>query len=272
MENASKALLMAGGVLLVMLIVSFFIFSWGKFSEFYNQSDELAKITDITKFNLQFTNYDRDGVYGYELLSLANKVADYNFRKSNDSEAKNDEKSKPISLQIKMEKGKVNDKIAYGDTAVLFTSGNYDTGSINSGFTSLLSNISALENEYGKENLQNLSKSIGDIFIDESRYSTADDLLEAKKEVIRKFNSITKQRGTQKDTQYNNIANCNFDEKRNVANLYSIIQSYKNVAYKYYEYVQFKKAKFNSDSSAIQYDNVTQRITHMKFEFTGEVE
>ena len=37
--------------------------------------------------------------------------------------------------------------------------------------------------------------------------------------------------------------------------------------YKYYEYVQFKKAVFKSDSSSLKYDNVTGRITQMVFNF-----
>ena len=34
MENASKALLMAAGVFLVMLILALVIFAWGKFSDY----------------------------------------------------------------------------------------------------------------------------------------------------------------------------------------------------------------------------------------------
>ena len=34
MENASKALLMAAGMLLVMLILALVIFAWGKFSDY----------------------------------------------------------------------------------------------------------------------------------------------------------------------------------------------------------------------------------------------
>ena len=73
MENASKALLMAGGILLVMLIIALLIFSWSKFTEFYSNDDELTEIDNISKFNLQFTNYENRDVYGYELISLANK-------------------------------------------------------------------------------------------------------------------------------------------------------------------------------------------------------
>ena len=91
MENASRALLIAGGILLVMMIIALLIFSWSKFTEFYSNDDELAEIENISKFNLQFTNHENRDVYGYELISLANKVADYNMRYSNASGAQNDE-------------------------------------------------------------------------------------------------------------------------------------------------------------------------------------
>ena len=43
--------------------------------------------------------------------------------------------------------------------------------------------------------------------------------------------------------------------------------------YSYYEYMQFKRALFNSVSNAIKYDdeNGTGRIIQMKFEFTGKL-
>ena len=46
MENASKALLMAAGVFLVMLILALVIFAWGKFSDYQNAKDSLVDIED----------------------------------------------------------------------------------------------------------------------------------------------------------------------------------------------------------------------------------
>ena len=83
MENASKALMIAGGVILAMLIIAVLVFAWGQFSEYFERDKDLSEINDVTEFNLLFTNYDRDDVRGYDILSLANKVADYNFRFSN---------------------------------------------------------------------------------------------------------------------------------------------------------------------------------------------
>ena len=99
MENASKALIMAGGMLLAILIVSLLVYAWSLFSKYQSSQDDLTDIEDTAKFNEQFTNYQRDNVKGYEILSLANKVTDYNYRKS-ESDRTNDENYVPITIVI----------------------------------------------------------------------------------------------------------------------------------------------------------------------------
>ena len=101
MENASKALIMAGGMLLAILIVSLLVYAWSLFSKYQSSQDDLANIEDTAKFNEQFTNYQRDNVKGYDILSLANKVTDYNYRKS-ESDGTNDENYVPITIVINL--------------------------------------------------------------------------------------------------------------------------------------------------------------------------
>lgn len=101
MENASKALIMAGGMLLAILIVSLLVYAWSLFSKYQSSQDDLTDIEDTAKFNEQFTNYQRDNVKGYDILSLANKVTDYNYRKS-ESDRTNDENYVPITIVINL--------------------------------------------------------------------------------------------------------------------------------------------------------------------------
>ena len=75
MENASKALLMAAGVLITILIISLILFARNRVADFYNSDDAIDDTSDVTKFNLQFTNYERNDVKGVELISLSNKIA-----------------------------------------------------------------------------------------------------------------------------------------------------------------------------------------------------
>ena len=46
-----------------------------------------------------------------------------------------------------------------------------------------------------------------------------------------------------------------------------MITNEKEKAYKYYEYMQFKRSLFNSVTNQIEYDNSSGRITKMVFNF-----
>ena len=85
-------------MLLAILILTLLIYAWNLFSDYQSSDDKLANIDNTAKFNQQFTNYDRDDVQGYELISLVNQVVDYNQRKS--TEGQNDEKYNPITVKI----------------------------------------------------------------------------------------------------------------------------------------------------------------------------
>lgn len=80
MENASKALLIAGGMLLAMLLVGLVIINYNQIVEFYNKDKDMTKTEQIAKFNSEYTEYNRKDVRGSDLLSLVNKVVDYNKR------------------------------------------------------------------------------------------------------------------------------------------------------------------------------------------------
>ena len=105
MENASKALLMAGGVLLTMLVISLLLYAWTAVSEYQAEQDKIIEIQELAEFNSKFTNYERDDVQGYELLSLVNKVIDYNQRFSKEgigtsSSVGNSAQFTPITIKI----------------------------------------------------------------------------------------------------------------------------------------------------------------------------
>ena len=80
MENASKALIIAGGMLIAMLIVG--LLTWG-----YTQlrNSQAAQVTEeerqqIVDFNERFEAYNRTTVRGYQMISLSNLVYDTNAR------------------------------------------------------------------------------------------------------------------------------------------------------------------------------------------------
>ena len=82
MENASKALIMAGSVLLAMLIIGSLVFMFQTLSNLKNTEASAEDIEKLARYNRQIETFNRDGLYGSEILSLANLIEDYNIRQS----------------------------------------------------------------------------------------------------------------------------------------------------------------------------------------------
>ena len=82
MENASKALIMAGGVLIALLVIGLLVFFYNNLSSLQSIKQSNDDVEAITEFNKKYEVYARN-IYGSEILSLANMVDDYNTRESN---------------------------------------------------------------------------------------------------------------------------------------------------------------------------------------------
>ena len=80
MENASKALLIAGGMLLLILVASFATLLFRRMgsqtSEFYKDMSD----TEIFEFNQQFFNYERSNLRIQDVVSVINLARDANKR------------------------------------------------------------------------------------------------------------------------------------------------------------------------------------------------
>ncbi len=80
MENASKALIIAGGMLIAILVVSLLVMGWNRITDYNRKQDEIETLEQITKFNKEFESYNKKIVYGYEIVSLYNLIDDTNTR------------------------------------------------------------------------------------------------------------------------------------------------------------------------------------------------
>ncbi len=260
MENASKALLIAGGVLLTLLVVSLLIFAWGKYSDFYNNQDELSEISDIRAFNSQFTAFEKRDVHGYELISLCNKIADYNMRYSNAAGSQNDERYNRITMTINLD-GKSEVLKHSGETSVrppLFTRDIYTTD----GIINIIETATGIERAYGgSDTTTKLAKSIDSLVLtnDQIEYNKTYRGIsesESKNTALSKYNSIVK---INKATTY---------EEMN-----SKILGDADIM-KYYEFYQFKRGIFRCETinPNTDYDNVSGRISKISFTFTGKIE
>ena len=81
MENATKALLMAAGILIAIIILSLAIAVYGRISGFYQTKQRNISEEQLAAFNTEYSVYDRDDVSGFELVSLINKAIDFNQNK-----------------------------------------------------------------------------------------------------------------------------------------------------------------------------------------------
>ena len=84
MENASKALLMAGGVLIALLVVSLLVYFYSDIKDLMGINDKVEITQQIEEFNKQYDAYYRNNLYGSDILSIVNKVYDYNRRQADD--------------------------------------------------------------------------------------------------------------------------------------------------------------------------------------------
>lgn len=250
MENASKALIMAGGMLLAILIVSLLIYAWSLFSDYQSSQDKLTDIEDTAKFNEQFANYDRNDVEGYELISLVNQIVDYNQRKS--TEGQNDEKFNPITAKIDLVNNKNRESFSKDSTNRLISSIIYTQSNAINTFKNLIDTANKIEEEFGgSDYASKISKNYDSIFLSPSQVEQEMKKGYTESQVwdnaVKKYNSLTKNTVATKDQLL----------KKNDSVL------------KYYEYMQFKRGVFKCRK--LDYDNISGRVKTIEFEFTGKI-
>lgn len=84
MENASKALLMAGGLLAGILVITSLTIMWSKMSGVKASQSGNVKTEQLAEFNATFDSYANETVMGTDILSLFNKVVSNNQKRDDD--------------------------------------------------------------------------------------------------------------------------------------------------------------------------------------------
>ncbi len=77
MDNASKALIMAGGVLIAMLIISLSVYMLTTARGVANASEQRMTQTQIESFNRFFINYPSE-ITGLDVYNIIGKIKDIN--------------------------------------------------------------------------------------------------------------------------------------------------------------------------------------------------
>lgn len=79
MENASNALLIGGGILIAMLILSIGVYLFINYSDLSASYERTMETTEIQKFNEKFLKFEgRQDITIQEIVSLANFAREYN--------------------------------------------------------------------------------------------------------------------------------------------------------------------------------------------------
>ena len=97
MENASKALIIAGSVLVAIIVLSMLVAFFNNLRSLVGTEQSVEATEQAAEFNKQYDAYAR-AVYGSELLSIANKLNDYNKREADG------EGYKKIELEVQINK------------------------------------------------------------------------------------------------------------------------------------------------------------------------
>lgn len=249
MENAAKALIMAASVLIAIVIISAFILMMSNLTSYQESSYQSNLSAQIAEFNNQFVTYDRSDIRGSDMISLMNRVSDYNARYA-DSEGFTE-------MQITIKMNGYNDELAFDGTNRIITESQYTQDNIYlivgqpnlttvNGSGSVSSEVSSgpirtIENKYQQKYCNQLSSEIFNI-----------------KSIVDSSGTTTEKNET-------------FDEEKilpNPASSYGGISVIYEDALKYYEYIQFKRAYFDCKGEP-EYDKNTGRILKMEFECTG---
>ena len=85
MENASKALAMAGGLLLAIIIIAVLMYVVQNTASLKKAEEDKEIAEQITKFNMEYESYEKTLLRGTELVTLINKAIENN-KKYEDSD------------------------------------------------------------------------------------------------------------------------------------------------------------------------------------------
>lgn len=301
MENASKALLIAGAILIVIILISIMLIVKNNVSDYYASEEQLKATEDKAKFNEQFTRFNRNDVQGYELISLVNKVVDYNERISEATSEGNDNHAKPVQISISLHSNDyIKNKLAWKPDEpgpVLFKNINLvlkDASqkainkTSNTDLKGILDNIKDIEmnNRYVNvlvKKIDNIMpgnssmirymyiKSDGTLAWDKSDSSLSYD--DKKNDIGKMYDAIRiYQAAVGNSNKYKVEFDCikNNDYGKVKDQYEAMIKDNALNLYKYYEFVQFKKAKFKC--TKLHYDEQTGKVDELNFEFTGKIE
>lgn len=197
MENASKALLMAGEVLISIIIVSALLLMFNSLTSYQGVKEQNTREAQVIAFNNTYEAYNTKDVRGNDLYSLINRVVDYNKRKSTKGTGENDEGQylayQPMTIKVSLreDKDEITKKFTHdGELRVFKSDKEFIINSTNNTFDKLFGNIKEMEKKYPSGALNNLATAIEKIFVTDSVFNSyvKNDINKAK-QIIYNYNT-----------------------------------------------------------------------------------
>lgn len=82
MENATKALLIAGGVLIGVMLIAVLVYMVSNLSTISNSQEQAREAEQLQEFNKIYESYQKKKLRGSEVISLVNRSIDNNIQNS----------------------------------------------------------------------------------------------------------------------------------------------------------------------------------------------
>lgn len=282
MENAMKALLIGASLLFVVMVLSLVMMFYGEVSDYYQTESDITHQEQTLEFNKDFENYHREQIRGSDMISLMNRIIDYNTTQTYQAGTN----YKRIEVTINLVSREAVNQFKYNTDR---SSASIIDDIMNSGFEITnkananlsveqqrrkdydLTGITGVENillmeleELGVTNpnagqLQTLASNIANLMV-KDKSSPSDNWTIVSTEIMNR-----QRRADLISSTLNleiNFANKERAEADNRSQ--NIIKKVQEIALQYYQFTQFKRAYF--DCTEVIYDADTGRISEMNFE------
>lgn len=165
MENASKALLMAGGMLIALLVIGALLLAFNQIGDYEKGKSSMTKSSQVADFNKEFAKYTGDNVKGYDMITLVNKAIDFNSKEGTTKETANSvDYSKKIKIVItNMKKFKNKYGVNNSSEWLKGNSDSYETQNSGDTIPNGIKKFTELERTYTLSKLSNLSSNYDSI-------------------------------------------------------------------------------------------------------------
>lgn len=189
MENASKALLIAGGVLIALIIMSLLVVAFTKIGDYQKNQSDSSRVEKLAEFNRDFERYTEDDIRGVDIVSLINKIHDYNTKQKRITSGDTTTDSTSVDYNIKMQLtvsglSAFNTKYAYSDDSSndqLFTSDSFTFNDTNLEGNKIKKQLNGFVDAEGKLSIA-LLKQVSNIY--DPTKSKSDNVANIKEKLI----------------------------------------------------------------------------------------